>query len=72
MMNNLNNVHNVNMISESLSIHQLKQKYKKVFTVLGTMGEEFNITLKENSTPVIHPPRRVPLAIRNKLKETLE
>ena len=63
---------NVNLISESLSKDTILSKYKNVFSGLGTMGQEFNLTLQENATPVIHPPRRVPLAIKSKLKEALE
>ncbi|GFX79983.1 transposon Ty3-I Gag-Pol polyprotein [Trichonephila clavipes] len=31
-----------------------------------------HITLKDNAVPVIHPPRRVPLALQPKLKSTLD
>ena len=31
------------------------------------MGGDYDIILKENSVPVVHPPRRVPIAIKDKL-----
>ena len=43
-------------------------KYKSTFNGIGTLGEEYDLTLIEDATPVIHAPRRVPLAIKDKLK----
>ncbi|GFT45668.1 transposon Tf2-9 polyprotein [Nephila pilipes] len=45
-----------------------------VYVLLGIGGfpnEPYHITLKDNSVPVIHPPRRVPQALQPKLKSTL-
>ena len=47
-------------------------KYKSTFNGIGTLGEEYDLTLIEDATPVIHAPRRVPLAIKDKLKQTLD
>ncbi len=47
--------------------------YANVFEGLGKFpGEEYHIELKPNAVPVIHPPRRVPQALQNRLKETLD
>lgn len=47
--------------------------YEEVFAGLGSFpGEPYSIVLKDNVTPVINPPRRVPLALHDKLKRTLE
>ena len=35
------------------------------------MGAGYNIVLKKDALPVVHPPRRVPLALQGKLKQTL-
>ena len=32
---------------------------------------EYNLELKDDAVPVVHPPRRVPLSYRDKLKTTL-
>ncbi|CAL1294236.1 unnamed protein product [Larinioides sclopetarius] len=46
--------------------------YKNVFNGLGKFpGELYKIVLKENASPVVHPPRRIPQAINQKLKLTL-
>lgn len=39
---------------------------------MGCFGKEYTITLKENSKPVTHAPRRVPLSLMTILKNKLE
>ena len=48
---------------------ELKQEYKDVFSGLGTLGKDFNLTLRNDAVPVVHAPRRVPIALREKLKK---
>ena len=48
------------------------EEYKHLFSGLGDLEGEITIHLKENATPVVHPPRRVPHAIKQKLKENLD
>ena len=36
------------------------------------MEGEYEIILAEDAEPVIHPPRKIPIQIKEKLKETLE
>jgi len=43
-----------------------------VFTGLGLFPEKCKLVLKENVTPVINTARRVPLSIKDKLKNTLD
>lgn len=43
-----------------------------VFTGLGLFPEKCKLVLKENASPVINTARRVPLSIKDKLKDTLE
>ena len=47
-------------------------KYSDVFDGIGHLPGECEIYLKSDSVPVVHPPRRVPIAIRDKLKAELE
>ncbi|GFT10873.1 transposon Ty3-I Gag-Pol polyprotein [Nephila pilipes] len=55
-----------------ISKNELIKQYKDVFTGIGEFpSEPYHITLKDNSVPVIHPPRRVPQALQPKLKSTL-
>lgn len=47
-------------------------KYRHVFMGLGCFKKQCVLRTKPQSTPVYNPPRRVPLAIHKKLKETLD
>ena len=43
-----------------------------VFGELGCLPGEYHINIDETVKPVVHPPRRVPFALRHKLKAELE
>lgn len=48
-------------------------EYSDVFQGLGHITNiVHNIKLKKNQEPVIHPPRRIPVALRNKVKQELD
>lgn len=36
------------------------------------MPGEYNIQIDENAVPVIHPPRKVPIVIKEQLRQTLK
>ena len=66
--------------SSVVSVHHIKtnpetdsliKEYADVFKGLGKVEEEYHINLHQNAKPVIHPPRKVPLTILPKLKETV-
>ena len=63
----------INQISE---IQEKKadiiEDYKDVFTGLGLVEGEYHIELQENAKATIQPPRKVPLSLIPKLKETLD
>ncbi|GFS57020.1 transposon Ty3-I Gag-Pol polyprotein [Trichonephila clavipes] len=66
-------IERINAIECSISKNELIKQYKDVFTGVGEFSNEpYHITLKDNAVPVIHPPRRVPLALQKKLKSTLD
>ena len=44
----------------------------QLFTGLGELEGEVTLHLKPDATPVVHPVRRVPHAIRGRLKEELD
>ena len=46
--------------------------YPKIFNGPGKLTEEHHIHIKENTTPVIHPPRKIPVALRDRLKKELD
>ena len=47
-------------------------EYKDVFEGLGSFPGVHKIQLKPEVNPVIHPPRKVPIALRDKLEKQLE
>ncbi|XP_052783396.1 uncharacterized protein K02A2.6-like isoform X1 [Mya arenaria] len=51
---------------------QVISKYHDVFTGLGTLPGECDIHIKSDAIPVVHPPRRVPIAIKDRLKTELD
>ena len=53
-------------------IVDLLTELKDVFEGLGELPEEYHIVTDESVTPVIHPPRRVPVPSREKIKEKLD
>ena len=67
---NLNLVKLVDLIS---TVDSIKQCFAKIFQGLGTLGEEYQIQLKEDATPYsLYTPRNVPLPLCDKVKEELE
>ena len=62
----------VNSQSSPLTKSNVLSEYEHLFTGVGTLQGETKIYLRDDTVPVVHPPRRVPHAIRQKLKEELE
>lgn len=68
----------LDLIKLVLSVNALKEdksileEYADVFDGIGLFPGECTINLKPDSTPVVYPPRRVPLAVRGRLKEELQ
>lgn len=62
-------VHRVN--NEGI-VHNIEDEYADVFKGIGKLEAVHKIQLEENYKPVIHSPRKVPLALRDKLKAELQ
>lgn len=56
----------------SKSLPEILREYPDVFQGLGCLPGEHKIQLDPRVKPVVHPPRKVPLAIRDKVKEELD
>ena len=52
-------------------IDKLILRFSDIFEGIGQLPGEHKITLKPNATPVIHPPRGVPVTTRDKVKKSL-
>ena len=48
------------------------EEYEEIFSGIGNMTEPYKIQLESGAVPVVHPPRRVPVALRDKVKAELE
>lgn len=65
------------LIKLILSVHSspetsVMDEFADVFTGIGLFPGECTIHINPNAVPVVHPPRRVPLALRDRLKEELK
>ncbi|XP_077516818.1 uncharacterized protein LOC144127784 [Amblyomma americanum] len=50
----------------------VRRQYPKLFTGIGKLKREYSMTLQDGARPVAEPARRVPHAIRSRLKEELD
>ena len=64
------NINQVNEVQEKKT--DIIEEYEDVFVGLGLVEGEYHIDLQENAKPTIQPPRKVPLSLIPKLKETLD
>ena len=48
---------------------KIEEMYPEIFNRLGKLTEEHHIRIKENATPVIHFPRKIPVALQDILKK---
>ena len=51
---------------------EILYEYRDVFDGLGCLPGEYNIELDQNHTPVVHAPRRLPIAIRELVQGKLD
>lgn len=59
-----------NQVQESLI--NVTDRYKDIFEGKGVLGEPHKIVVDASITPVINPPRRVPFAIMQEVKDKLK
>ena len=60
-------VHTVCIIKST----KLVEQYDNVFKGLGCLGDEYHIEVDKSVVPVQHVPRRVPVAMKERLKQKL-
>ena len=59
-------------VENNFSRNKIMEQFGDVFQGLGKLDGVYHITVDKEVKPVIHPPRRVPVALRDQLKTTLE
>ena len=66
-------VQRIDVINNKLTDLDVFQKYRDVFEGFGCITKVVHhIAMKEENKPVVHPPRRVPVTLRPKIKEELQ
>ena len=71
-LNLVRRVYHINC-SDAVSVHtgtveSIVHRYQEIFEGLGCLPCTYKIKLKEDATPVIHAPRRVPAPLRERRK----
>ena len=66
------NVLSVNASQTCFTTEQLLKDYLDVFEGTGKLEGQYKLEVDDGATPVVHPPRRVPVALKDKLKEELD
>ena len=59
-------------LSTSSEVDGILQQYSCVFKGLGCLKQPYRIKIDNSVNPVIHPPRRIPAALRDRVKATLD
>ena len=79
MVNDIANSHTVNSVDDkcqpkhgALTEERILKEYCDVFEGIGCMEGLCHLEPDETVRPVVHPPRRVPVALRDRLKEELD
>ena len=68
------NILSIGVSSEGkpLTKESLIAKFPDVFNGTGKLDGQYNLEIEADAVPVVHPPRKVPIAIKPQLKEELE
>ena len=53
-------------------VEPLLKEYKDVFQGLGKLDGQYHIVMNESIKPIVHPPRRLPVAMTDKVQRKLE
>ena len=66
------NIQQITTNTASLTLDQVKGEFGNVFKGQGCMEGKLHLEIDKAVTPVINPPRRVPFALKDKLKSELD
>ena len=68
----LGSVYSVCATTTGLSANDVLTEYEDVFKGLGRLKDTYTIQIDESVRPVVHAPRRVPVPVREQLREKLD
>ena len=63
---------NIKMVMSTKEEKNIKEKHHGVFQGLGCLHELYHIEIDPEIIPVINPPRKIPVAIKDRLKAEFE
>ena len=71
---NLNQrVHNIESSTDTEeNAEELLKKYEHLFDGIGTLPGEYKIEIEDHPSPTVHPPRRIPHMLKDKVKYELK
>jgi len=55
-----------------LIIETIRKQLKKNIDLFKGTGKPYHIKLNENAKPIVHPTRKIPIPLRDNLKENLD
>ena len=67
----LNLISRLYILSESATSEEILENFSDVFEGLGCLSTEYKIQFLKDAKPVVHPPRKIPFAMKNKVKHEL-
>ena len=67
----LNLISRLYSLSESATSEEIRENFSDIFEGLGCLSTEYKIQLDKDAKQVVHPPRKIPFAMKNKVKDEL-
>ena len=58
-------------LNKSATSEEILENFNDIFEGLGCLSTEYKIRLDKDANPVVHPPRKIPFALKNKVKNEL-
>ena len=72
-MNLIQRVHNIESSTDTEeNAEELLKEYEHLFDRIGILPREYKIEIDDHASPTIHPPRRIPHMLKDKVKHELK
>ena len=72
-VNLIQRVHNIESSTDTEeNAEGLSKEYENLFDGIGTLPGEYKIEIDDHASPTIHPPRRIPHMLKDKVEDELK
>ena len=72
-MNLIQRVHNIESSTDTEeNAEELLKEYEHLFDGIGTLAGEYKIEIEDHASATVHPPRRIPHMLKDKVKDELK